>query len=1026
MTTITIRITDKIDKTIIDKIRDISVESLKASRGIDKLSKALAALRPPSMAGLSKSITSINNAMLRNSGQANKLSAAQKKMEASSAALAIALSKEGTVVSRLTEKYKKLERAALNASSARSRAIRGGGGSSSSGGGGGGNRGGSAGSTAPLDPVEALIYRDLQHKRRIEEFDRNAETFNKNRYDFRDKLTPSEYRYLDSYYGGEDRVGVGRAELEDGFRRRAADIESKSGKGRRLERHSQVNLAYQVQDIGVSLASGQNPLMVMAQQLPQIAGIAMAAGVSLKTIAWEAVKMVAKFGPLVAVAGAAAAALHGFKESVMSKEDMDGFIKGLDLTNDELEKLKSVTDLEVTWGDTFRGIGKTISDELGLSDIWESLTSGGTSAVEKIVKTVGLAFASLVGIVNGFGAVFKNMWDATPMWMTVPFTGAINATIASFETLINKIADGFNFVIENANKIPGVSLSKFGKASLGRFDLPIGSANLDIIGSFTSAYEKGVGETMDGINNKLLATKNNIESATKSRITAEADKIKKDRKEAKGRSGGRSGPLDDISVETVNQKLDNELSRLKLVSDELAKKTKLDEIEESLAKKRIKLTDEERKVIISKIDAIVTGQRVQQAMNSIYDSFTKDLKNYNDGLAASSELLAQNKITQEQYEQSVKKITNAYKSATDLLHDFNMDMELQFELVKLTNSQMDVENTILQRNHELKKEGKALSDSEIATMREKLSLLKEERALQEARNNFAANSFLSQNDKFNTSIKALTSTEGLTAGDKDREVTSMLSSMGIDTSLLESSLNAQLEAYKNFYAQLDALKYADLISERDYAIAKTDIAIKETQLKTQNLTSFLENAKGLQESNIKELAMLGKAAAIAEATINAHTAATKAMAQGGIMGPVMAAIIYASAMAHVASIHSAGYKNGGYTGDIGVNEVAGVVHGREYVMTAAQTDRIGVENLQALASGSASIQQNSESATSPTPTVLFGNNNTAEPSQATPNHVRIINNIDPAMLGDYLASPAGEQVFVNVIRRNADVIKSLG
>jgi hypothetical protein len=659
--------------------------------------------------------------------------------------------------------------------------------------------------------------------------------------------------------------------------------------------------------------------------------------------------------------------------------------------------------------------------------IWDDLTSGTNNFVEGVIKTIGLALAGLVGLVTGVGYVLKNIWDASSSYMRTSIVLAINSTIVGFETLVNKLSDGFNVLIDGLNKIPGVNLEKFGKVSYGLLDMPTGSVTkFDWKGSFIEGLESGAVETMVGVDDKLGAFKKNTENFSKDRITKAADELKKDRKDKKSGGRGSKGPLDDISVDTINQKLDNELSRLKLVSDELAKKTKLDEIEESLAKKRIKLTDEERKVIMSKIDAIVTGQKVQQAMNSIYDSFNKDLETYNNGLAASSELLNQNKITQEQYNQSVAKITNAYKSATDLLHDFNMDMELQFELLKVTSAQMDIENTIIQRNHELKKQGKSLSDAEVAIMREKLSLLKEERAIQDARNNFTSNSFSTQNNKFNTSVKALNSTDALTAGDKDREVTSMLSGMGIDTSLLESSLNAQLEAYKNFYAQLDALKSADLISERDYAIAKTDIAIKETQLKTQNLTSFLANAKGLQESNIKELAMLGKAAAIAEATINAHTAATKAMAQGGIMGPVMAAIIYASAMAHVASIHSAGYKNGGYPGDIGVNEVAGVVHGKEYVMTASQTDRIGVDNLQALANGSASIHQNSESATSPTPTVLFSNNNSATPTQAASNNVRIINSIDPAMLGDYLASPAGEQVFVNTIRRNADVIKSLG
>lgn len=46
-----------------------------------------------------------------------------------------------------------------------------------------------------------------------------------------------------------------------------------------------------------------------------------------------------------------------------------------------------------------------------------------------------------------------------------------------------------------------------------------------------------------------------------------------------------------------------------------------------------------------------------------------------------------------------------------------------------------------------------------------------------------------------------------------------------------------------------------------------------------------------------------------------------------------------------------GYSSGGYTGDGGMFEPAGVVHGREYVFNAADTKRIGVNNLQALSAG---------------------------------------------------------------------------
>lgn len=46
-----------------------------------------------------------------------------------------------------------------------------------------------------------------------------------------------------------------------------------------------------------------------------------------------------------------------------------------------------------------------------------------------------------------------------------------------------------------------------------------------------------------------------------------------------------------------------------------------------------------------------------------------------------------------------------------------------------------------------------------------------------------------------------------------------------------------------------------------------------------------------------------------------------------------------------------GFKTGGYTGNVGTSQVAGVVHGQEYVLNANATKRIGVDNLNRLNRG---------------------------------------------------------------------------
>lgn len=83
---------------------------------------------------------------------------------------------------------------------------------------------------------------------------------------------------------------------------------------------------------------------------------------------------------------------------------------------------------------------------------------------------------------------------------------------------------------------------------------------------------------------------------------------------------------------------------------------------------------------------------------------------------------------------------------------------------------------------------------------------------------------------------------------------------------------------------------------------------------------------------------------------------TAAKAPGAVLSSissygVAAAVGVAAVIAAMAAF--GGFQSGGYTGNGGVSDVAGVVHGREFVFDAAATDRIGVPNLEAMRSGEA-------------------------------------------------------------------------
>jgi hypothetical protein len=207
-------------------------------------------------------------------------------------------------------------------------------------------------------------------------------------------------------------------------------------------------------------------------------------------------------------------------------------------------------------------------------------------------------------------------------------------------------------------------------------------------------------------------------------------------------------------------------------------------------------------------------------------------------------------------------------------------------------------------------------------------------------------------------------------------------------------------------------------------------AQQNAQLNTAK--TFFGALEGLQNSSNSRMARIGKAAAIANAIINTYQSATGAYASlasipyvGPALGAAAAAAAIAAGMANVAAIRSqnTGFKEGGYTGSIGVNEIAGVVHGQEFVMDAATTARVGVANLEALRSGAAQVQSNSGAAVMPSSGQTADNQGAA--AAGTTVNMRNINVLDPALVGEYMSSAEGEQVFINTMRRNSDQVRQI-
>lgn len=170
--------------------------------------------------------------------------------------------------------------------------------------------------------------------------------------------------------------------------------------------------------------------------------------------------------------------------------------------------------------------------------------------------------------------------------------------------------------------------------------------------------------------------------------------------------------------------------------------------------------------------------------------------------------------------------------------------------------------------------------------------------------------------------------------------------------------------------------------KRKEAEKRKKIRENEMELAIQGLSGFAEASKAFGEKGF----VAYKALAVSEAIISTYLAASRALGENPTgLNYIAAAGVTAAGLANVATIASqnySGYKVGDYTGDGDPNQVAGVVHKREFVFTADQTRRLGVDNLRSIASGKAAAFPAASSPPSSAPAKFLVVNNEREARKA--------------------------------------------
>lgn len=142
--------------------------------------------------------------------------------------------------------------------------------------------------------------------------------------------------------------------------------------------------------------------------------------------------------------------------------------------------------------------------------------------------------------------------------------------------------------------------------------------------------------------------------------------------------------------------------------------------------------------------------------------------------------------------------------------------------------------------------------------------------------------------------------------------------------------------------------------DREYQAARLNLQLSYGQQIAGSFADTFKTIAGEQSNGYKLMFTAQKAFAIASSLIAIKNGIAQAFSLPFPLNLAAAATVAAQTatlVSDIKAVKEGGFKSGGYTGNGGVNDVAGVVHGQEYVLNAEATKRVGRGTLDALNNG---------------------------------------------------------------------------
>lgn len=727
--------------------------------------------------------------------------------------------------------------------------------------------------------------------------------------------------------------------------------------------------------------------------------------------------------PLGLIAATAAAGMKLFQLSIQTEVNpqLKDYANTLGLTSKEMRKLGNETvgakgkleefnTIKLTFGDVFHGFIKTVGEGLSSlgqnfqtvvasmgvnwGNVWSNIKSFTYAAVVGIYASVTTLASGLVVVFTNVGKIIYNA-----------FAIVVNSVQLMVKVTANAVIDSINWLAQKSNTIFGTSwgnMQRLEGGAKGVFDNMQKFSKIDIGATFV----KNVGtadRTLQGFSAKWR--KNSVDAA-KDRLKEASDAIKANRNPKKETDPKTKADY----LNDTNKKLDDELSRMHLLKDAREEQQRLDQIEEEFAKRRQPLTTKEIQGFKDKIHAIQEFKYQQAEMDRIYDQATGPQKTFNAAIAAANDLmgrgaiksadyklavgdatralaaskdliganaslrtyqealdkiafsLANEGITQDQANQETNKAARAYKEATDTLFTLNEAMGTSTRATGLYGDAVQANNYYETIRQALIKDGKPASDLYVAGVNAEVdALMKKNAALQQQ-----------------TYIQS--------------QIGGVVNPLLDDAKFLSSK--------QSLYAELQRLRQTDVLNEKQAQQAKYALDAKFSQMRLTGASLFFGELAGLSSSGNKKLAAIGKAAAVAQATIDGFVAVQKALASAP--PPWNFAIAGAVALktgAQVAGILSTNVGNFRDGGDFMVQGNAGVDR-NNISMNVSRGERVTVQTPEQ--------QRNASN----------GNHSVSVP-------VKIVNVHDKSEILQHLGSDEGERVILNVIKNNPTAVAAV-